>query len=451
MSRKAANPSRSKPTRTKSLFRSALLVALVLGGVYSAYLFYTTIKDFVAHAELGIPLTQTSVEQGRAPDEELPNVSTERVNILLLGTDKRASETGPTRTDTMILVTIDPQTRTAGMLSIPRDLWVAIPGYSENRINVAHFLGERDKYPGGGPALAKKTVQYTLGIPVHYYVRVNFQGFERIIDAIGGITIDVEEPIHDTKYPDENYGVMTIDIPAGIQKMDGKTSLQYARTRHGSSDFSRARRQQQVLKAVRDKVLRLNIPLTRIPEILKLVGDSVQTDLSLTEMYALAKVGRELTGDLRSMVIDENMTTPQTTPDGANVLIPNSAKIREAVNALFGGPAPTASPELSEEEWLVQEAAKIEVQNGTLTVGLAQRTSEYIKSQGLNVVSFSNADRSDYAMTVLVDYSGKSHTVNFLVDKFNIAAENVRQSTGIQSDVDIRLILGRDYAAAPLR
>jgi len=451
MSRTATNSLRSKPTRMKRLLLSGLVVALVLGGVYSAYLFYATVKDFVAHAELGVPLTQTNIEQGRLPEEELPNVSTERVNILLLGTDKRASETGPTRTDTMILVTIDPQTKSAGMLSIPRDLWVTIPGYSENRINVAHFYGERDKYPGGGPALAKKTVQYTLGIPVHYYVRVNFEGFERIIDAIGGITIDVEEAIHDTKYPDENYGYMTVDIPAGIQKMDGKTALQYARTRHGSSDFSRARHQQQVLKAVRDKVMRLDIPLTRIPEILKLVGDSVQTDLSLTEMYALAKVGRELTGDIQSAVIDESLTTPETTPDGASVLIPNSAKIREVINALFGGPAPTASPALSEEEWLREEAAKIEVQNGTLTVGLAQRTSEYVKSQGLNVVAYSNADRSDYATTVLIDYSGKSHTVSFLMTKFNIAAENVRQSTGVQSDVDIRLILGRDYAAAPLR
>ena len=181
----------------------------------------------------------------------------------------------------MILVTVDPGTKTAGMLSIPPDLLVPIPGHSENRINVAHFLGERDKYPGGGPALAKKTVQYTLGIPVQYYVRINFEGFEKLIDAIGGIQVEVKSAIHDEKYPDNNYGYMTVDIPAGLQHMDGKTALQYARARHGSSDFSRARRQQQVLRAVRDKVLSLNIPLTRIPETVP------YTHLTLPTIYSV--------------------------------------------------------------------------------------------------------------------------------------------------------------------
>jgi LCP family protein required for cell wall assembly len=449
MARKGAKSSRSKATRRNPLLLSGLLLVFVLGGVYAGYLFYSTVKDFVAHAQLGMPSTSTNIEQGRSPESELPNVSTERVNILLLGTDKRAGEVGPSRTDTMIMVTVDPQTKTAAMLSIPRDLWVAIPGYYENRINVAHFLGERDKYPGGGPALAKKTVQYTLGVPVHYYVRINFEGFERIIDAIGGITIDVKEAIHDTKYPDSNYGYMTVDIPVGVQKMDGKTALQYARARHGTSDFDRARRQQEVIKAIRDKVLSLNIPLTRIPEILKLVGDSVQTDLSLNEMYALAKVGREVT-NIQSAVIDENMTTPQMTPDGANVLVPNTTKIRELVNQLFGGPLPTASPALSAQEQIAQETAKVEVQNGTLTPGLALRTTEYLKSVGYNVVSYSNADRSDYALTVLVDYSGKAATVNALATLLNVSADNIRQNTGLQSDVDVRVILGRDYAAAPL-
>jgi hypothetical protein len=242
-----------------------------------------------------------------------------------------------------------------------------------------------------------------------------------------------------------------VDIPAGVQRMDGKTALQYARARHGSSDFDRARRQQEVLKAVRDKVLSLNIPLTRIPEILKLVGDSVQTDLSLNEMYALAKVGRELSTDIRSAVIDENLTTPQTTPDGAAVLIPNRTKIRDLLNTLFGGPAPTASPSLSEKEQIAQEAAKVDMQNGTLTPGLALRTTEYLKSLGYNVVMYSNADRSDYALTVIVDYSAKTATVNALTKLFNVSADNVRQSTGLQSNVDVRVILGRDYAAAPLR
>jgi len=420
----------------------------VAGGIYSGYLFYTAVKDFVAHAQLGMPALP-NLEQGRASNEDLPNLAKERVNILLLGIDKRAQEQGPSRTDTMIVLTIDPQNKTAGMLSIPRDLWVPIPGYSENRINTAHFLGERDQYPGGGPALAKKTVQYTLGIPIHYYARINFEGFEKLVDAIGGITIDVKEAIHDDKYPDSNYGYMTIDIPAGVQDMDGKTALQYARARHGGSDFLRARRQQQVLKAIRDKVFSLNIPLTKIPEMLRIVGNSVQTDLSLNEMYALAKLGREIAAeDIKSAVIDESMTTAQVTPDGASVLIPTHVRIREVVNELFGSPVPTAAASLSEQELIAQEAAKIEVQNGTLTPGLAQRTAEYLKSLGYLVVSFSNADRSDYAMSVIIDYTGKTNTVNLLAKRFHITPENMLRYAGVQSQVDVRLVLGRDYAVS---
>jgi LCP family protein required for cell wall assembly len=446
----------AKPQQNRSSFGRLAIVGVLLGlfmlgGAYSAYYFYITVKAFVVHAQLGLPSQLTQQQNGESPDEVAPSLAGERVNILLLGTDKRLSEQGPSRTDTMIVVTVDPETKTAGMLSIPRDLWVPIPGHSENRINVAHFLGELDKYPGGGPALAKKTVQYTLGIPIHYYVRINFEGFEKLLDAIGGIKIDVKSAIHDEKYPDNNYGYMTVDIPAGVQQMNGKTALQYARARHGSSDFSRARRQQEVLRAVRDKVLSLNIPLTRIPEMLKLVGDSVQTDISLSEMYSLAKLARDTSSDINSVVIDESMTTRQLTPDGADVLLPNRDLIREAVNKFLGNPNPTSTAVLSDAALVAQEAAKMDIQNGTLTPGLAQRIADHLKGKGYNVVSVSNADRSDYAKTILIDYSGKENTVRLLTQLFQVAKENVRREQGIQGGPDIRVILGRDVAAAPLQ
>jgi len=423
-----------------------LLVLFVAGGAYGGYLFYSTVKDLVAHAQLGAPVLPNT-EQGRAESADLPNIARERVNILLLGTDKRPSEPGPSRTDTIILLTIDPGTKTAAMLSIPRDLWVSIPGYPEGRINTAHFIGERDKYPGGGPALAKKTVQYTLGIPVHYYIRVNFDGFERLVDSIGGITINVQEAIHDTKFPDNNYGYITVDIPTGVQHMDGKVALQYARSRHGSSDFVRSRRQQQVIKAIRDKVFALDIPLTKIPEMLKIMGDSVQTDLSLNEMYSLAKLARDIPLDkIPGAVIDETMTTSQITPEGADVLIPDRARIRDLVTELFGDSA-VATPTRTEQETITQEAARIEIQNGTLSAGLAQRVADYLKGLGYNVTAISNADRSDYATSVLIDYAGKTNTVNALASRFKIPSENIRSSTNQPDQVDVRLILGKDYAA----
>ena len=449
MTRKGFRSRRSAKSDWKLSLLSVFLVIFVAGGFYAAYLFYSTIRDVVAHAQLGGPVI-SGTGSAQTDLQPTPDIAQERVNILLLGTDQRSGENGPSRTDTMIVVTVDPQTKSGGMLSIPRDLWVSIPGHSEGRINTAHFYGEADDYPGGGPALAKKTVQYALGVPIHYYVRVNFDGFVKLVDAINGITINVEEPIHDDRYPDGSYGYMTIDIPAGEQLMDGQTALQYARARHGGSDFQRARRQQQVLKAIRDKVMRLDIPLTKIPEMLRIVGDSVRTDLSLSDMYALAKLGREIDVEsIRSAVIDETLTTPQTTPDGAQVLIPDRALMREVIKDLFGGPAPTSVASLTEAQLLARDGAKVEVQNGTLTPGLAQSTAEQLTELGYTVVSFSNADRSDYASSVIIDYSGKSSTVSLLAQRFKVAAENIRRQSDGPPGVDVRLILGQDSAATP--
>ncbi|MBC7263319.1 MAG: LCP family protein [Chloroflexi bacterium] len=443
MGKGAAAPSRV-PSWQQALL-TMLLFAFLAGGLFAGYLFYSTVRDIVAHAQFTLLPNWPHAQLGRNPDDQLPQwEKRERVNILILGIDQRRNDPGPWRTDTMILATVDPASKTAAMLSIPRDLWVTIPGYGENRINTAHFLGQKDNYPGGGPALAKKTVQYTLGVPVHYYVRLNFDGFEKLIDTIGGIDINVERAIHDEQYPDENYGYMTVDIPAGFQHMDGKTALQYARSRHGGSDFERSRRQQQVILAVRDKVLSLNIPLTKIPEVLRLLGSSVQTDLNLDEMYRLAQLLREIDQEnIESAFIDQNMTTPTVTPEGWAVLIPQKEKVRELVSRLFSSTAPESVPGQNQ---LAAEAATIEVQNGTQTAGLAQRTYEYLKQVGYNVVAFSNADRSDYPKTVIVDYTGKHYTVSALAALFAVEPENIRHSPDVPSGVDIRLILGQDYA-----
>ena len=181
-----------------------------------------------------------------------------RVNILVLGIDQREGMADPARTDTMLLFTLDRQARTAGMLSINRDLWVKIPGgQREGKINTAHFLGEVEHVPGGGPALAMQTVQAALDMPVPYYIRLNFSAFERLIDLIGGIDINVEETIDDPAYPDAGFGYDPFHIDAGWQHLDGRTALKYARTRAtAGSDLDRVKRQQQVILAVRDKLLK---------------------------------------------------------------------------------------------------------------------------------------------------------------------------------------------------
>jgi len=140
MTRKGLRPLWSRPFDWRWLLWGALLMIFVAGGIYSGYLFYSKVKDLVAHAELGAPVTPIA-EEGQVDEQDPPNIAQERVNILVLGTDRRAGDVGPSRTDTIIVLTVDPGNQTAGMLSIPRDLWVSIPGHSENRINTAHFLG----------------------------------------------------------------------------------------------------------------------------------------------------------------------------------------------------------------------------------------------------------------------------------------------------------------------
>ncbi|MHB0857539.1 MAG: LCP family protein [Anaerolineae bacterium] len=413
-------------------------------------MFFTTVRALAARTSLPFidNVARSRAIQEAGPDEQAPSFAarTEPISILLLGIDQREIETGPWRSDTMILVSIDPATNSAAMLSIPRDLWVTIPGYGENRINVAHYLGDLRDYPGGGPALAKKTAWYALGVPVDRYIRVNFGGFERLVDAIGGVTVNVEKPIHDANYPDNNYGTMLVEIPAGIQQMDGQTALQYARSRHGSSDYDRMDRQQAVILAARDKALSLDIPLTNIPKLLEIAGDSVQTDLTVEEMFALAdllkKVDRE---GIRQGSIEDSMTTTVTTPTGAMVEVADWAKVRALVDTLFPAPVPSAQPQSTISLADLQtEGARIGVQNGTLVVDLAQSVGQRLIERGFQITHIDNADRFDYAQTVIVVYAEKPYSLQALANELAVGEDQIRRQPGARADLDIQVILGRD-------
>jgi LCP family protein required for cell wall assembly len=489
-----------RPRRSVSLFSRILTVlltaAFLVGGGYSGYIFYFTVKDVVAHAELPtLPYVDLTLPVVSSSEKDYPNPRAasnpqpvtgltgetlpdweedERVNVLLLGIDKRPDEQYA-RTDTIILVTVDPATGKAGMLSIPRDLWVTIPGYGENRINTAHYLGDKNGYPGGGPALAMKTVQYNLGVPVHFYVRVDFDGFRRIVDTLGGIDIDVAQTINDPKYPDENYGYDPFYIEAGLQHMDGGTALKYARTRATSgADFARARRQQQVLFAIREKALAIDV-VPKIPELWTTMAGTAQTDLQLVDILELAKLADEITSDdIQSTVIDHTMTVDYVASTGAQVLLPVREKMRPVVDSMFSspepsGPPPTPTPdpavvaqaqaEVEAEAQrqaevaaaLQSEGAKIVVQNGTPQDSLAATTAEYLRDQGFTIVQFGPADGADYPRTVIVDYTDKTYALTLLADIFNVADENIRRSPNLKSDVDIRVIIGADFQVPEAR
>jgi LCP family protein required for cell wall assembly len=324
---------------------------------------------------------------------------------------------------------------------------VNVPGYGEDRINTAHATGDMRKYPGGGVALAKKTVWYTLGVPVHYYVRINFVGFEKLVDAIGGITINVEKPIHDAEYPDNAYGTFVLDIPAGVQQMNGVRALQYARTRHGSSDFDRMARQRAVIMAAGDKLLSVDT-LARIPQLLQIAGDTVKTDLTLDEMIALANIAKQLDrARVRSASVDQSITATVVTPQGAMVEVPDWDKLRKLLDDLF--PAAiipvAATPNLIKTQ-LAAEEVRIELQNGTLVTDLAKNTAERLREKGLNVVLYGDAERFDYAETLIVPYTDKRYTVEALASQLAVRPENIRRANNGKPGVDVLIILGQDYA-----
>ncbi len=238
------------------------------------------------------------VEAGEQPGRMTQWVNVPALNVLLLGTDARPDEADVPRTDTMILASLDPQSQSLGLLSLPRDLWLPIPGLGfSSKINTAYQLGETEGYPGGGPQLAKDTVSSFIGQPVQYFVRVNFQGFVELVDLIGGVDVVVPATIHDDQYPTEDYGYQTFHLDAGVQHLDGETALKYVRTRNIDDDYSRARRQQQVIRAVADKVLRADMLPTLLPKLPRLLytrRSSIETDIPMAVMLDLANYARGL-------------------------------------------------------------------------------------------------------------------------------------------------------------
>jgi len=257
-----------------------------------------------------------------------------RVNAVILGIDRRPGQGYVVRTDTIMLATIASRNPSVGLLSIPRDLYVDIPGYGTNRINAAHFWGENES-AGHGPELAMATVAANFGIPVHHYLRIDFDGFRAIIDAVGGIDVIVEEAIVDDAYPTSDYGTIHIEIPQGLQHMDGEVALQYARSRHGSSDFSRTDRQQQILIALTRRLIEPQTWLS-LPAVYQAFSEHVDTDLTIIQMLTLApailRVGPE---GIEHRIIDREMTQTWTTPTGGAVLLPRWELINPVVQELF--------------------------------------------------------------------------------------------------------------------
>jgi LCP family protein required for cell wall assembly len=262
----------------------------------------------------------------------------DRVNILVMGIDRRPGEPFISRTDSMMIFSIDPQSDSAAILSIPRDLYIVIPGRGRDRINTAFVYGSAGGNPAGGASLAMQTVEYNLGVQIDHYILVDFSAVTRGVDALGGIDVNVPYEIYDETFPDMNYGFDPFYVAAGMQHFDGITALKYARTRHQDTDFHRASRQQQVVLAVRNKVASMGFAelLRQAPVLYQQLNNGIRTDLSLDEIIQLATAAASIPGDsIQNIVLDQNYVTSYRTPKGASVLVPINEEIAPLIQELF--------------------------------------------------------------------------------------------------------------------
>ncbi|MCL4530906.1 MAG: LCP family protein [Chloroflexi bacterium] len=385
-----------------------------------------------------------------------------RINIAFFGLrsggEPISNPDCPACTDTIIVVSVDPVTKTAAMLSVPRDLFVNIPGFGYSRINTAWTDGEGAKLPGGGPGLAMKTVSQVVGVPIQYYANVDFNTFISAINTIGGVDVFV----HQTLVLDPTgTGLDHVKVTCcGMRHLDGKVALAYARTRDVSQgatngDFGRAQRQQQVILAVRNKVFSPEyFPtfITKAPELYREFASGIHTNLTLDDGIKLAYLLKDIPVDqIKSGVIDQTMTIPTSVTLGgqaASVLIPIPDKIRAMVDDLFqtGG---AISPMAQGDPVSLMKAdnARVAVLNGTHTAQLDTRTGNYLLSLGVPVVAVGNAP-TGYSQTTIIVYKPKLYTLRFLISQLGITSNNqIIFKNDPSSTVDIAVMLGTNWVS----
>jgi LCP family protein required for cell wall assembly len=359
-----------------------------------------------------------------------PTASSGHLNVLLMGIDQRPDEVGPGgdpgRTDSMILVSIDFDNHLVSMVSIPRDGFVVIPDHGNERVNAAYTFGELDG-TGGGPALAERTIEQLFGIHVDRYALVDIRSMQQVIDTLGGVWIDNPERLVDTQYPTEDYRTIKIDIPAGRQLMDGVTAVEYARTRHPDSDYGRQNRQQQVLLAIRDRALQIDV-LPRVPQLLPQVRDLVHTDISLMEAVQLANFGRSLdASQIIRLAPDPKLTPSYVGPGGASYINLTPA-YRAMVHAMLADPR------------IVAEQAAINVYNAGAPVGSGSRAASVLGAAGLTVNQIATAP-SAVSATRIEAGGGARHSAELVVKLLGLSSDALVVD-GDSSDV--KVLLGPD-------
>ncbi len=435
------NKNKNSDGKPKRFFRKrgwkitflVLGVIILLFGAYVAYVYASGKRIFDPGSLMNSPFFKSIAGK----DYELRGEGDGRINILFLGMGG-ANHPGGTLTDTIMVVSIDPENKNMAMMSIPRDIYYPVEEWKTTKINELYQTGEKiDK--GGGAKFAKEQIGELLDLPIHYYMVIDFYAFVEIIDELNGIDISVAKDLYDPEYPAEN--MIDYDpfyLKAGDHHLDGETALKYARSRKGTSggDFGRAARQQEVIQAVKEKAFKLGYLANpkNILDTIDVISEHVRTDFSPKEIYAFSDL---LKG------VDTSTIASKVLTNGAD------GELYSCGNGIFcpinddWGEIQRITHEIFQDPNLIQENAKIEVLNGTSIVGLATKLSKTLESYNYNVVNVGNSE-NNYQKTVIFDYSKgeKKITLQFLQKRLD--ADIVKKGSS-DKDVDLRIIIGEDY------
>lgn len=376
-----------------------------------------------------------------------------RVNILLIGIGGANHEAGELA-DTIIVASIDPFAKELGMLSVPRDLYVAIPGQYSTKINAAHALGTTAENPAGGIALLRETIQQTLDIPIHYYARVDFDGFIKAVDTVGGIDVELDQRVYDPNFS-WHYGTNVLDLPAGQNHLDGLTALMLARARGARGglgvargDFGRGDQQRKMILALKDKVFSAGTFAnpTKIAGLIDTVGSHARTDLQVSDMLRLYEIVETIPEEkIISVGLDDGPDNYLRSDNinGAAVLVPKTGdflKIQNFVKEIFV------------DGFIRQESPTIDVLNGSEVLGLAQAKASELRVYGYQIQRIANADTALYESTLVYDLSEgkKPFTKQLLEQRFGLIMRPASElPEGITSNADYVVIVGSDASIEP--
>lgn len=433
----------TKPKRKTFKIVLLSLIVIILGvGIWLGTVAYKNIKKITA-----LSGNNSLFSLMGDAKQSLKGESDGRTNILLLGMGGK-NHPGGLLADTVVILSVDWKTNKVAMMTIPRDLYVKIPGDGWGKINESFAYGENNaSSTGGGGQVSSQVVSEVLGIPIHYFVSADFEGFKKIVDSLGGIDVVNEKDLYDASYPADNMiDFDPFKLSAGAQHLDGEVALKYARCRKGTcgDDYGRNSRQMQVIKAIKDKMMSLNIISnpTKLVDLMNIAGDHIRTNMSLGEIKTLSEKQKSL--DTQNMIgftfdTTENGLLISPPQDGrGSIQLPKLgqgeyADIQAKAQNIFNSAGATI------KGTSINKKLRIEVLNGSGTVGMAKKAKAELTSAGYNVTKIGDAPKT-YTDSVVYDCNSKLNSATAIA--VGKVLDGQVKNLSACSGIDLQVIIG---------